>query len=105
MSSSRSAGIVEEVCVTGIVLPGRNTLPEVPGSQSMKYSPISDCGRDSQNASEWKDPKPPWLTCTVTTACRLFGSSPIDWIVPATTPATLKFSPLTRPNELSSSIL
>ena len=50
-SWSRSAGIVDCVWVTGIVLPGLSTGPLlVPGSQSMKYSPISDSGRDWQKA-------------------------------------------------------
>ena len=67
-SSSRSAGIVDCVWVTGIVLPGFSTLPLVPGSHSTKYSPISDCGRDWQNASERNEPRPGWVTCTVMSA-------------------------------------
>ena len=49
--ASRSAGIVEVVCSTGIVAPGLSLSLDLPGVQSMKYSPISDCGRDSQVAS------------------------------------------------------
>ncbi len=53
MSWTRSAGIVDSVWVTGIVLPAGSTrLPGVPGSQSRKYSPISDWGRDWQVAFE-----------------------------------------------------
>src|SRR5438105_6939777 len=109
---TRSAGIVDWVWLTEIVLPGLITLPERPGSQSRKYSPISDCGRDRQNASEWNWPKPFLLTCTVTWAwhapelplMHADGRS-IDLIVPAITPATLKSDPLTSPKALSSWIL
>src|SRR5207248_2866716 len=79
--------------------------PVWPGVQSMKYSPIRDCGRDWQKASEWKAPKPVVETCTVTTACMVFWSSPILVILPAGTPPTLNCSPWTRPKALSSSIL
>src|SRR5258708_10743397 len=102
---TRSAGIVDCVCVTGIVLPDCSTLPSVPGWQSMKYSPISDCGRDWQNASEWNWPKPLALAWTVTTACSVFWSRSIDLIEPAITPATLKSAPFVSPNALSSWIL
>ncbi len=79
----------------------------------MKYSPISDWGRDSQVVSAWNWPKPPWLTWTVTSASSLFwqwawGTAlhrSIELIVPAVTPATLKSAPVTSPNALSSSIL
>ena len=40
------------VWLTGIVPPDLSTGPVVPGLQSMKYSPISDWGRDSQVA-DW----------------------------------------------------
>src|SRR5438270_5461626 len=110
---TRSAGIVDCVWLAWIVLPGGSVLPCEPGSQSTKYSPISDCGRDWQNASEWNCPKPFWLACTVTSACsglsqRAFGSLEqrlIVLIAPEITPATLKSAPLTNPNALSSSIL
>ena len=60
-SWSRSAGIVDCVWLTGIVLPGlEHRAAAGPGLHSMKYSPISDCGRDWQNASEWNWPKPLW---------------------------------------------
>ena len=49
---TRSAGIVDWVWLAGIVDPDGSTLPLLPGWQSMKYSPISDWGRDWQNASE-----------------------------------------------------
>ena len=48
MLASRSAGIVEAVRSTGIFAPGLSFSGDLPGVQSMKYSPISDCGRDSQ---------------------------------------------------------
>ena len=54
--------------LTGIVDPGLSDLPYWPGWQSMKYSPISDCGRDWQNASDLNVPKPFCVTCTVTRA-------------------------------------
>ena len=56
------------VWVIPIVLSDLSAGPDLPGSQLMKYSPISDCGRDWQNASRWKDPKPVWLIFTVTSA-------------------------------------
>ena len=58
----RSAGIVDCVWLAGIVAPEGRTGPALPGWQSMKYSPISDCGRDWQNASRWNWPKPDWVT-------------------------------------------
>ncbi len=102
---TRSAGIVDCVWETGIVPPGLITGPELPGLQSMKYSPISDSGRESQVASVWNWPKPALLIWTVTTAWRDFWSSRSYLIVPAGTPATLKSAPVTRPKALSSSIL
>src|SRR5260370_415798 len=79
----------------------------------MKYSPISDWGRDWQNTSEWNWPKPFWLTPTVITPCSRFWQwasdsywqSSIFLIDPPGTPATLKSDPTTRPNVLSTSIL
>src|SRR5947209_1342166 len=110
---TRSAGIVDCVWDAGIVLPGFSTLPFVPGSQSTKYSPINDCGRDWQKASWWNCPNPCWLDCTVTSACSGFSQCAdlssehrlIDLIDPEITPATLKSAPLTSPNALSNSIL
>src|SRR5437763_2594317 len=102
---TRSAGIVDWVWLAWIVLPAGRTGPWLPGSQLMKYSPISDWGRDWQNASEWNWPKPDWLTLTVSTACSEFWqwaalSYPhrsICLIEPTGTPATLKSEPVTSP--------
>jgi hypothetical protein len=48
---TRSVGMVEYVRSTGMVDPGLRTAGLRPGLQSMKYSPISDWGRDSQVTS------------------------------------------------------
>src|SRR5882757_11573617 len=113
MSWTRSAGIVDWVCEAGIVLPGLRTVPVVPGSQSTKYSPISDCGRDWQKASLRNCPNPRVLAWTPTIACSGFwqcawGSVEqrlIELIDPDVTPATLKSAPEVSPNALSSSML
>src|SRR5579884_3724211 len=94
---SRSAGIVDSVRLTGMVLPVLSTWPFWPGVHSRKYSPISDCGRDWQKASVRKDPKPAWVTFTVTRAsmgcwqCEFLTAQhrSILAIEPARTPATL----------------
>ena len=59
---------MDSVWLTGIVDPALSVLPYCPGWQSTKYSPISDCGRDWQKASDLKVPKPFCVTCTVTSA-------------------------------------
>ena len=101
---TRSAGIVEAVWLTGIVLPGRSLVRAVPGWQSMKYSPISDCGLDSQNTSERSElklPAPPLIWIPTSALCeRMSTFSSV--IFPARTPAILRSAPLTRPNALSS---
>ncbi len=110
---SRSNGIVDSVFLRGIVLPGGSTLPFVPGVQSTKYSPISDCGRDWQKASERNWPKPRWVTVTWTSAKQAVSPPPLEQfcgssivpILPAGTPATLKSEPEVRPNALSSWIV
>ena len=51
-------GIVEVVCSTGTVPPSGSFSGELPGWQSTKYSPISDCGLMSQVASLRKSSKP-----------------------------------------------
>src|SRR5436190_15649432 len=87
-----------------------STGPEFPGSQLMKYSPMSDCGRDSQNAFLWKDPNPVLVILNVISA-RQSAVLPLTHpegrsilvIFPAGTPATFICSPLVSPNELSSS--
>ena len=66
----RSSGIVDAVCSTGIVAPGFSRSASVPGRQSTKYSPISDCGRVSQNASVRSEPKPV-LSIAMSTSARL----------------------------------
>ena len=63
----RSTGMVDAVCSTGIVAPFGSRSP-LPGLQSMKYSPISDCGRDSQKTSSRSEPKPVWVISKSTRA-------------------------------------
>ena len=48
MFCTRSAGMVEAVWLTGSVAPDLSLVAAWPGWQSRKYSPISDCGLDSQ---------------------------------------------------------
>ncbi len=64
----RSGGIVDAVCFTGIRLPGASSRLARPGRQSTKYSPIGDCGRDSQNTSERSEPNPSSVISTSTSA-------------------------------------
>ena len=71
----RSGGIVEAVCSTGTRLPGASSRFAVPGRQSRKYSPIGDCGRDSQNTSERSEPKPFSVISTSTSAFWVRSSS------------------------------
>ncbi len=99
----RSIGIVDAVCSTGIVAPGFSRCSAVPGRQSTKYSPISDCGRVSQKASVRSEPKPFWVIAKSTSARLVRRSTrmPVTW--PARTPATLTSAPSTMPNALSSS--
>src|SRR5436305_9705482 len=102
--------MVDWVWLIGIRLFGLSVGPEVPGLQLMKYSPISDCGRDWQNASLWKDPKPVSVILNVMSAWQLVvlplmhdGGRSILVIFPAGTPPTFICSPVVSPNELSSS--
>ena len=107
MLFTRSSGIVELVCATGRRPPSGMRSPEVPGWQSTKYSPMSDCGRISQWASraqvgeaglrdlglhQRERPRP----CPVDLEARS--------CVPARTPATLKSPPSVRPKALSNTI-
>ena len=85
--------------------PDFSGFPDWPGWQSTKYSPISDCGRDWQVASERNAPNPFTVACTVTTAWKFFWSRSIELIFPAGTPATLNCASGTRPNALSNSSL
>jgi hypothetical protein len=62
----RSGGIVEEVRLTGIRPPSGTSLSAVPRSQSMKYSPISDCWRTSQRPSVRSESKPGSVISAVT---------------------------------------
>ena len=82
----RSGGIVEAVCFTGTRLPGGSSFLAVPGRQSRKYSPIGDCGRDSQNTSERSDPKPFSVTSTSTSAFWVRSSSFSSITLPALAP-------------------
>ena len=95
--------VVEAVCFTGTRLPGSSSLFAVPGRQSRKYSPIGDCGRDSQNTSERSDPKPRSVISTSISAFRVRSSSLSFTTRPALAPATRTSPPSTRPNALSSS--
>ena len=64
----------------------------------MKYSPISDCGRDWQKASDLNEPKPFCVTCTVTRAWQVGLPPPsmqslgrsIDWIFPGSNAGDLE---------------
>ena len=95
--------MVDAVCSTGIVAPVRRRSESVPGRQSTKYSPISDCGRVSQNASVRSEPKPA-LSIVKSISARLdSGSTRMPVTLPARTPATLTSAPWTTPNALSSS--
>ena len=103
MLLTRSSGIVEAVCSIGIVAPGCSRSALVPGRQSTKYSPISDCGLVSQNASVRREPKPVFSIAMSTSAWWVRRSTRIPLTWPARTPATLTSAPLTMPNALSSS--
>src|SRR3954454_21839698 len=103
MSLTRSTGMVEPVCPTGTVPPAARRRRDVPGLQSRKYSPISDCGRVSQNASVRRSPNPAWSTRTPIFARMSERSSAIDVTFPARTPATLTSAPSISPKALSSS--
>ena len=59
VSWTRSSGICDVVCETGTVPPEGSTVPVLPGWQSTKYSPISDCWRTSQAASRCSVPYEP----------------------------------------------
>ena len=76
---------------------------DLPGVQSMKYSPISDCGRDSQNVSARRSPKPCLVSLKSTSARLVLRSTRKVETLPARTPATLTSPPLTSPNALSNS--
>src|SRR3954452_8564653 len=103
MSLTRSTGTVEPVCLTGTVPPSRSRCFALPGLQSRKYSPISDCGRVSQNASVRRSPNPAWSTRMPIFARMSERSSAIDVTFPARTPATLTSGPSISPKALSSS--
>ena len=88
--------------LTGITAPGLSTCLAVPGRQSTKYSPISDCGRDSQKLSLRSEPKPSLSILKPMSACLVRLSSLMSVILPARTPATFRSPPWMRPNALSS---
>ncbi len=58
--------MVEEVRSTGTRPPSGTSLGALPRSQSMKYSPISDCWRTSQRPSARRESKPGSVTSAVT---------------------------------------
>src|SRR5437588_783657 len=113
MSLTRSGAIVDDVWLTGTQRscgreehsPLDSAWGEVPGRQSMKYSPISDWGLLSQVTSLRSEPQPDWVMLTWTWASfdLPLGSMVRSVIFPARTPAILASPPLTRPNALSSS--
>ena len=88
--------------LTGTTPPLFSGLP-LPGWQSMKYSPMTDCGRVSQVALSVNFVKPGCVSLTWIFAL-LFGVSPNFVTLPALTPPTLTSPPWVRPNALSSSI-
>ena len=105
MLLTRSSPIVELVWLTGTRPPSGIRRGEVPGWQSMKYSPMNDCGRTSQRASERRSARPGSVTFASTTASGC--AWPSRWtssVEPARTPAILKSPPLARPKALSSTI-
>ena len=107
MSATRSIAIVELVCSTGTRPPSGSRSSELPGWQSTKYSPISDCGRISQRASLRRSASPGSVTSASTSAT---GRSPTFvtlkvFVCPARTPAILKSPPSVSPNALSNSSL
>ena len=106
MLLTRSSGIVELVCSTGTRPPSGSLRSEVPGWQSTKYSPISDCGRISQEASSRRSAKPGSVTSASTTATRpRLALDAGTWsCCPARTPAILKSPPSVRPKALSNTI-
>ena len=96
---------MELVCATGSRPPSGRRSSEVPGWQSTKYSPISDCGRISQCASLRRSASPGSVTSAFTSASgRPSTSLTLNSLVwPARTPATLKSPPSVSPNALSNS--
>jgi hypothetical protein len=103
MLLTRSTGTVVCVCSTGMVEPGFRRTGSVPGWQSMKYSPMSDCGRVSHWTSLRMSSKPVSVTSISTSARMSVRSSLRRWIVPARTPPIFTSAPSTRPKALSSS--
>ena len=89
--------------MTGISAPGLSSAAAVPGWQSTKYSPISDCGRAWQVTSVRIDPKPVLVISISTSARWDFSSTFISPILPARTPAILTSPPLISPNASSNS--
>src|SRR5579884_774982 len=126
MSLTRSVSTGELVWVSGsryVPAPGPRWMrcsggvADVPGLQSMYFSPSSDCGRIAQNALAWKGVKPALLIVNVTAALQplpgteqeLGAPSPlrsvtsVEPIVPTGAPAIRTSSPGTA-NEASSNI-
>ena len=72
----------------------------MPGSHSMNFSPISDCGRTLHLASARKGAKRPSSIRSVTAAF-LSAVTSIDSITPTLAPATFTSSPGTAEATLS----
>ena len=107
MLSTRSGGIGDVVCSTGIVAPESSSSPFLPGWQSTKYSPISDCGLIVQVALSRRPakPSPPLLDLDGDQRAGVLRSTSRSAIEPTATPPTLKSAPLTSPKALSKTIL
>ena len=79
----------------GTVLDLGQLAPGVgPGLQSTNFSPISDCGRISQEAPSWNGVKP-GLSIFSVSAARLSGVTSRLLTSPTTAPAIFTSSPLT----------
>ena len=107
-SGSGRCGIVPSVWVTGITASSASRSRAVPGWQSTKYSPISDCGFTEQRGVGaergharlgHRRPSPSALGGPVR---EVFTSKSEVW--PARTPPTRKSPPVTSPNALSNTI-
>ncbi len=96
---ARSGWTVVLLCAAGIG--PVSGCCEVPGSQSRKYSAISDWGCEAQLASDLNCGKP--LPTVKVTRAVFWGVMLRSVIVPALTPETRSSDPLTRPKALNSS--
>ena len=107
MLLTRSSPIVELVCLTGTRPPSGRRCGDVPGWQSMKYSPMNDCGRTSQRRvrAQVGQARLGDLGLHDGQRVRLALQVHVPGLADACTPAILKSPPLARPKALSSTIL